>query len=160
VPTLHFIYGPPAAGKTSLARQLAANVPATLFCEDEYLARRPEAIASLAQLIEALREVRGVIGPQAIAALQHGRSVVFDFGGNTVAHRAWVRGIAAAAGAELLLHVLDVPLEECRRRLRERNVARPAGLYFGDVSDELFDEVVKHIVMPGDGEGIPNVRVI
>jgi hypothetical protein len=47
----------------------------------------------------------------------------------------------------------DVPLDECKRRVRERNVARPAGLYFGDVSDGLFDQVVKHIVPPTASEG-------
>jgi len=38
--------------------------------------------------------------------------------------------------------------------LHERNATQPDGLYFGDVSDELFDAVVQHIVPPCDEEGI------
>lgn len=156
---LHFIFGLPGAGKTGLARQLASSLPATLFCEDEYLAKLPGAITTLEQFVAAVRRTRSLIEPLALAELRSGHSVVFDFAGNTVANRAWVRSLAAAANADLLLHVLGVPLDECRRRVRERNVARPAGLYFGDVSDELFDQVVAHIVPPGDDEGIPIVAI-
>ena len=80
--------------------------------------------------------------------------MVFDFAGNTPRHRAWARAIADAAGAAHLLHVLDVPADECRRRLHERNATKPAGLYYGDVADELFDAVVPHIVPPGADEGL------
>lgn len=156
--TLHFIYGLPGSGKTSLARRLSIDLPATMFCEDEYLAtylaHRGRPVADLADFLGALREVRKVIEPLALAALRTGSSVVFDFAGNTVAHRAWARSVAEAAGAAHLLHVLDVPLEECRRRVQGRNADKPAGLYFGDVSDAMFDMVVPHIVPPTAGEGM------
>lgn len=158
MPTLHFIYGLPGAGKTGLARQLAASLPATMFCEDEYLAKLPGPFTTLPQFIDALQAARGVIAPLAISALKDDHSVVFDFGGNTVAHRTWVRSIADAARADVVLHVLDVPIEECRRRVRERNVSKPAGLYFGDVSDAQFDLVVPHIVPPIETEGLPLKR--
>jgi predicted kinase len=155
MPTLHFIYGLPGAGKTGLARQLAASLPAEMFCEDEYLAALGRPITTFAHFIEALQQVREQIGPLALRTLQGGRSVVFDFAGNTVAHRAWARSLAEAANAQVLLHVLDVPREECKRRVRARNATKPPGLYFGDVSDEMFDRVVPHIVPPSEAEGIP-----
>jgi hypothetical protein len=49
--------------------------------------------------------------------------------------------------------VLDVPDEECRRRVRERNSTKPAGLYFGDVSDEIVTQVLPHVVPPVEAEG-------
>jgi predicted kinase len=82
-----------------------------------------------------------------------GTSVVFDFAANTTEGRAWVRSIFEAAGADHVLHVLDVSDEECKRRVRERNATRPAGLYFGDVSDALVDAVLPHIVPPVPEEG-------
>jgi hypothetical protein len=42
-----------------------------------------------------------------------GLSVVLDWPANTVAGRAWMRGIFEAAGAEHKLHFLDVPDEVC-----------------------------------------------
>lgn len=153
--TLHFIYGWPGAGKTTLARALAERERAVVFCEDEWLSvlgREP--ITSLSQFIAATTRIRTLIAPLATRLLTLGVSVVFDFAGNTPAHRAWARSIADAAAADHLLHVLDVPADECRRRLHARNATRPPGLYFGDVSDALFDAVVPHIVPPSADEAI------
>jgi len=151
--TLHFVYGKPGAGKTRLARELADATPAVLFCEDEWLLTLADPIENLEQYVAASRRVRAMIGPMAARILSLGTSVVFDFAANTVPARAWVRSIFDSAGADHVLHVLDVPEEECRRRVRERNATKPAGLYFGDVSDELVTQVLPHIVPPDESEG-------
>jgi len=156
--TLHFIYGKPGAGKTRLARELADSVPALLFCEDEWLLALADPIKSLEQYVAAARRVRSLIGPMAARALRIGTSVVFDFAANTVRDRAWVRSIFEPAGAGHLLDVLDVPDDECRRRVRERNATRPAGLYFGDVSEDIVAQVLPHIVPPAPEEGF-QIRV-
>lgn len=153
--TLHFIHGWPGAGKTTLARDLGERERAVVFCEDEWLATlSSERITSLQQYVEASARIRQLIAPLATRLLTLGVSVVFDFAGNTPPHRAWVKAIADVANADHLLHVLDVPADECKRRLHERNATRPPGLYFGDVSDELFDAVVQRIVPPRDEEAI------
>jgi len=151
--TLHFVYGKPGAGKTSLARELAETVPAVLFVEDEWLAALNDTIATLPQYLEASRRARAVIAPMATRILALGTSVVFDFAANTVSGRAWVRSIFEAAGAGHVLHVLDVSDAEAKRRVRARNADKPAGLWFGDVSDELVDAVLPHIVPPSPAEG-------
>lgn len=154
MPTLHFVYGWPGAGKTTLARALGERERAVVFCEDEWLATLCERITSLPQYVDASTRIRRLIAPLATRLLGLGVSAVFDFAGNTPTHRAWVVAIAAAAGADHLLHVLDVPADECRRRLHERNATKPDGLYFGDVTDELFDAVVQRIVPPRSDEAL------
>lgn len=151
--TLHFIYGRPGAGKTSLARALGARLPAVVLIEDEWLAALGGTITSVDEYRAASAKVRGVIAPMVTSYLALGGTVVMDFAGNTVRDRAWVRSLFEAARAEHVLHVLDVPVDECRRRLHARNAERPAGLYFGHVADELFDAILPYIVPPSPDEG-------
>lgn len=150
--TLHFICGKAASGKTTLARKLAAEQRAVAFIEDEWLVRLEADINGLDDFVRHSRRLRAVIGPHAIELLQLGTSVVFDFAGNTVAHRAWARSLFESAGADHLLHVIDASDELCKQRLRQRNATKPEGLYFGDVSEELFDAVTRHFVPPTDDE--------
>jgi hypothetical protein len=52
-----------------------------------------------------------------------------------------------------MLHVLEVADDECRRRVHVRSVDRPAGLYFGHVTDEVIEAVLPRIVPPSEAEG-------
>lgn len=153
VATLHFVFGKPGAGKTSLARQLAESNRAVAFIEDEWLLTLYERIDTLDRFVDCDRRVRAVIAPLAKQILGAGQDVVFDFAGNTRTHRAWVRSIFEGAGADHVLHVLDVSDDECRRRVRERNATKPKGLYYGDVADDLVVEVMKFIEPPDPSEG-------
>lgn len=163
---LHFVFGRPGAGKTTLARALGVSERALVFIEDEWVAQVASApIESIAQFREVGRRVRALIEPLAEQALRLGVNVVFDFAANTVADRAWVRGIFERAGAEHVLHVIEMDVEACRQRVHQRNRERPEGVWFGDVSDALFDAVLPYIVRPADDEGFrvsdvgPDARV-
>src|SRR6476661_5563629 len=91
--TLHFCAGKAGAGKTTIARKIASDTPAVLICEDEWIARIADPVTNLADYIGAAIKVRGVLGPHVVDLLRLGVSVVFDFGGNTVRDRSWVRSI-------------------------------------------------------------------
>lgn len=109
---LHFVFGRPGAGKTTLACALGASERALVFIEDEWVAQvATQPIASLAEFREIGRRVRALIAPLAEQALRLGVNVVFDFAANTVGDRAWVRGVFERAGAEHVLHVIDVEVE-------------------------------------------------
>jgi predicted kinase len=81
--------------------------------------------------------------------------VVLDYPANTVATRAWMKGVAEAAGAPHLLHLLDVPDELCRARLHRRNA--DGGHDFAP-NDDDFDLITSYFQPPTGAEGF-NVEV-
>jgi predicted kinase len=156
--TLYCIYGTIAAGKTTLARKLAAQHGAVLLCEDEWLVRLEAEINNFYDFRTQARRLRAAIGPHVVELLRLGTSVVLDFPANTVNDRAWIRSLFAAANAAHELHVIEAPEDVCRARLRARNETKPEGLYFGHVPEETFGPVTRLIVPPAEAEGFRVVR--
>lgn len=151
--TLHFICGKAGAGKTTLARTLGRTLPALVLCEDEWIDRLGFEIRSLADFAGASAKCRGLIGPLAGELLRLGVSVVFDFAGNTVKSRRWVRAVFEAAEADHLLHVIEASDPECLANIHRRNDDKPPGIYWGHVSDETFHAVTAYFAPPQPEEG-------
>jgi predicted kinase len=146
--TLHFISGRLAAGKTTLARVLAAQYHAVLISEDVWLSMLSDGISSFDDYLKWSRRVRSVMGPLIMDLLKAGVSVVLDFAGNRVDERAWARSLSEGAGSSHLLHLLDVSEEECLRRLLLRNDLKPEGLYFASTTEAEFRAICKYFQVP------------
>jgi predicted kinase len=151
--TLHFVSGKAGAGKTTLARRIAATERAVLICEDEWMSRLVEPIENLQQYLAAAAKLRSVIGPLTVQLLQLGTSVTLDFAGNTVRDRQWVRSLFESAKADHRLHYVRVDDATCRARVRDRNEMRPEGMFFGVVTEAQVDEVNRFFVPAGAEEG-------
>jgi len=156
--TMHIICGKAASGKTTLARKLAAEHAAALFCEDEWLTLLGAQIATLADFAREAARLRAALAPHATQLLRLGTSIVLDFAGNTPKDRAWARAIFEAAGADHRLHVIEASDALCRARLRLRNATKPEGLYYGEVSEALFEAVTRYFAPPSDAENFQVVR--
>ena len=151
--TLHFVSGRAGAGKTTLARKIARTTPAVLICEDEWLFRLADPIENLQQYLVAAARIRSVIAPLCVDLLRLGTSVVFDFAGNTVNDRRWVRSIFETAIADHRLHYVVADDDTCRARVRQRNVSKPEGVFFGVVTDQQVDDVNRFFAPPAAEEG-------
>ena len=156
--TLHFICGKMASGKTTLARRLAQQHDAALFCEDEWLTLIEAPIANFAEFVVHSRRLRAALAPHAVELLRLGTSVVFDFAGNTPKERAWVRSLFERVSADHVLHVIDRADDDCKRQLRLRNETKPEGLYYALGTEAEFDAVTRYFVPPSDAERFNVIR--
>jgi len=154
-PTLHMLCGKIAAGKSTLARRLAAAPATVLVSQDHWMTHLyKEELQSVADYIRYSARLRAAMAGHLQAVLQAGVSVVLDFPANTVAVRQWMQAIYGAAGADHRLHFLDVPDQVCRARLHARNAA---GTHEYAATDAEFDEITRYFQPPSAEEGLTTI---
>ncbi|MFC4006355.1 AAA family ATPase [Nonomuraea purpurea] len=130
---LILLCGLPGSGKTTLARQLAADLPAVRLCPDEWLAD-----LGIDHYDEPARErLEQQLWRHAQNLLGLGLTVVLEFGFWSRAERDELRLAARALGAAVELRYLATPLEELHRRLERRNATGEWGTV--PISPDLLD---------------------
>ena len=113
--------GLPAAGKTTLARQLAADRSALRLTQDEWLT----ALGSSPWDEQTREKVDHQLWNLAQEVLRLGMSVVLDLGLWARIERDEMRSAARGLGVGVELHYLDVPTDELWRRIQARNSQPP-----------------------------------
>jgi predicted kinase len=150
---LHFMCGRAGAGKSTLARKISADSHAVLFCEDQWLVHLFDGAPTLEAYIERRGRIRKLLEEHVPSILAAGHSVVFDFGGNTIRDRSWIRSVFESAGATHRLHYLIASEAICKLRVADRNHTKPCGVYWGDVSETQLDTINKYFQAPVAEEG-------
>jgi predicted kinase len=149
--TLHLICGKIAAGKSTLAAELASRPATILISEDAWLScLYKDEQKTIEDYVRNSRRLREVMGDHVVTLLQAGLSVVLDFPANTPASRQWMRRLFERAGVSHRLHFLDVPDDVCKGRLRARNAA---GTHAFNATDAEFDLFTSYFVPPSADEG-------
>ena len=154
---LMFLCGKMAAGKSTLARDLANRSEAILVVQDELLESLfPGEITDVADFLDRSLRLRNAITSHICAVLSKGVSVVLDFPGNTRAQRTWFREIFERAHATHELHFVDASDALCKRQLRDRTRHLPPGTPW--TTDADFEAITVYFQPPSDDEGFHVVR--
>jgi predicted kinase len=141
-PTLHVIFGPCGAGKTTYAQTFARRERAVAFILDDWMARLfgpdiPDPI-EYEWMLERVGRCEAQIWSTAAAVLASGTSVILDIGLMRKADRERVRQIAEGADLPLQWHFVDAPQAVRRARVAGRNTIKGESFAI-EVTPELFD---------------------
>jgi len=154
---LIFFCGKMAAGKSTLARDLADRENAVLLVQDEFLeALYPGEISDITGFVKVSARLQNALTPHICALLLKGISVVLDFPGNTKTQRAWFRELIDRARVDHELHFVDVSDELCKSQLRTRSKDLPDGTLWTREAD--FDAINAYFQPPAEDEKFNVIR--
>ena len=135
--TLFLMCGLPGSGKTTLARRLERERHALRLTPDEWIVKLFGTGLTLPTLDWCRDPVEAVQWGVAERALSLGINVILDFGFWSRSERDGFRSRAAALGAGVEVHFLDVPRPVLSARLAARNADLPP--YTFRVTDAQLD---------------------
>ena len=140
--TLHVIFGPCGAGKTTYAHDFARREGAVPFILDDWGARLfgPDVTGPIefGWMLERAGRCAAQIRSTATAVVAAGASVVLDMGLMRRADRERIRRSAEETGVPLQWHFVDAPHEVRRARVAGRNTVK-GDTFAMEVTPEMFD---------------------
>jgi predicted kinase len=157
--TLHVIFGPCGAGKTTYAHALARREGAVAFVLDDWGARLfgPDVDGPIdfRWMLERLGRCEAQILLTAADVLAAGTPVVLDIGAMRRADRERIRQIAQAKGLSPQWHFVDAPPEVRRARVAGRNTAK-GETFVHEVTPQMFEllEGLYEAPAPAELEGV------
>jgi predicted kinase len=126
--TLHVIFGPSGAGKTTYAHEFARRERAVAFILDDWMARLfgPDMPSPLEYdwMMDRVGRCEAQIWSTAAGVMATGASVILDIGLMRKADRTRIRDIAQAVDLPLQFHFVTAPQAVRRARVEARNEVR------------------------------------
>lgn len=133
MPTLHFLQGLPASGKSTFARQLSDDTKAVIVSKD--ILREHFLTGKWTGKKE--KEILKIAREQVEALLAANVSVIVDDTNFNPIHETFYRDLAKKYNAEFIKHVMETDVEECIKRNAERDNPVPK-----DVIVQMYEKYV------------------
>lgn len=146
-----------AAGKSTLARDLAEREDAVLLVQDDFLdALFPGEITEVQAFVERYSRLKNALAPHICALLLKGITVVLDFAAATKAQRVWFRELIESTNVPHELHFVHASDALCKSQLRHRSKGLPPGTPWTAEAD--FETINAYFEPPTEDEGFNVVR--
>jgi predicted kinase len=145
-PKLVLMCGLPGSGKTTLARKLAADIPAIRLCTDDW-----QAALKVSHSDEAFHDLlEDQLWAFGQALIKLGQCVIFEKGLWRRSERDEKRREAQELGIDIELHYFDVSADELLRRLANRNAEGNPNAC--SVSKEQMQDIINSFQPPDEAE--------
>ncbi len=140
--TVHIVFGPQGAGKTTLAQSISKTHRATAFSVDEwmsslYLPDMPQPL-DLSWILARVERCRELIWKTAHDIVSHGGAVVLDLGMQTRSDRVAARSLLEQHGLRSTWYFVTAPANVRRNRVLTRNADQGTTFSF-EVTPQMFD---------------------
>lgn len=153
--TVHLVFGPQGAGKSTHASALARQVNGVCFSIDTWMLDLygPDMLSPLdfAWLMQRVRRCETRIWKTAVTVARQGMDVVLDVGCMKAADRQRFLHLAEEASLLLQSHFLSADAEARRQRVVARNTERGDTFAF-PVSPAMFDMMEAQYEAPSEQE--------
>lgn len=153
--SVHIVFGPLGAGKSTLARKLSAKLTGVRFSIDEWMFRLygpdlPQPM-NLAWVLTRVQRCEAQMWEMCLQVLDSGRDVVLDQGFMTEADRTRVRLLAGQSGYQVSSYFIDADLQLRRERVMRRNTEK-GETYAFEVTGPMFDAMEARFERPSPKE--------
>ncbi len=153
--TVHIVFGPQGAGKSTYSSRLAGEHQAVCFSIDEWMHRLYGADLptplDFGWVMERVRRCEEQIWETASAIAQLGSDVVLDLGFMKVDNRRRFSEQSRSCQLPFQLHFVDAPLGLRKSRVRARNSEQGSTFSF-EVTPAMFDFMEQRFQQPTDAE--------
>ena len=153
--TIHLVFGPQGAGKSTYSRQLAEKIEGVRFSIDDWMGSLcgpdlPKPM-NFSWIMERVQRCEQRIWLTATEVAQTGGSIVLDLGFMKVKNRSGFLALAATNKHTAQLHFINAPHEIRRNRVLTRNVQKGDTFSF-EVTAPMFDFMEREFEPPTDQE--------
>ena len=153
--TIHLVFGPQGAGKSTYSRQLAEKIEGVRFSIDDWMGSLygpdlPKPM-NFSWIMERVQRCEQRIWLTATEIARTGGSIVLDLGFMKVKNRSGFLALAATNKHTAQLHFINAPHEIRRNRVLTRNVQKGDTFSF-EVTAPMFDFMERQFEPPTDQE--------